>query len=58
MVVIINMHSNTTLVKVKYSVEAELFLNKCNSNSTLVKVKFKDVPSLFVIAQTFKYNSC
>ena len=56
--VIINMHSNTTLVKVKYSVEAELFLNKCNSNTTLVKVKFKDVPSLFVIAQTFKYNSC
>ena len=34
------MHSNTTLVKVKYSVEAELFLNKCNSNTTLVKVKF------------------
>ena len=52
------MHSNTTLVNVKYREEAELFLNKCNSNTTLVNVKLQIPYQIYFVVKLFKYNTC
>ena len=52
------LHSNTTLVKVKWRLKKEMETTFFNSNTTLVKVKSSNVEFLESKKQKFKYNSC
>ena len=51
------LHSNTTLVKVKFSDMSTTYHKLLNSNTTLVKVKYNKF-SPNAEFNLFKYNTC